>query len=150
MNTRATNCSNSCGSDKISIPLSRQIPIFLVVGTLSVIVDYIAFVGLLELIADSRISKGLSYCIGMLVGFFGNRAFTFQVRGSAWRHATSYAGLYSLTLIANIGTNSIVNSILHLQTLAFLLATGVSTIANFLGMKFFAFREPLTACRSPK
>jgi len=142
MNTQATNCSNPCGSDKISIPLSRQIPIFLVVGTLSVIVDYTAFVSLLEFKADSRVSKGLSYCIGMLVGFFGNRAFTFQVRGSAWRHATSYAGLYSLTLLANIGTHAIVSSIFHLQTLAFLIATGVSTIANFLGMKFFAFREP--------
>ena len=141
MNTRVTNYSNPGGSDKISIPLSRQIPIFLVVGTLSVMVDYIAFVSLLELNADSRVSKGLSYCIGMIVGFFGNRAFTFRASGSAWRHATSYAGLYSLTLLANIGTHSMVNSLFHLQTPAFLIATGVSTIANFLGMKFFAFRE---------
>jgi len=142
MNAQATNCPSPGDSEKIAVRLSRQLSLFLVVGTLSVMVDYVAFISLLELKTDSRISKGLSYILGMVVGFVGNRVFTFQARGSVWRHATFYAGLYSLTLLANIGTNALVNSIFHLQTLAFLTATGVSTIANFLGLKFFAFREP--------
>ena len=129
-------------SQENSNRLSRQIPIFLAVGISSVLVDYLGYLMLPELRTQVSIAKGLSYCMGMLVGFFGNRAFTFRARGSALNQAPLFVGLYFLTLIVNIGANSFMNYAFHSRMLAFLVATGITTIANFLGMKFFAFREP--------
>ncbi|MCY9561263.1 GtrA family protein, partial [Paenibacillus apiarius] len=52
-----------------------------------------------------------------------------------------YIILYSGTAITNILVNHLVLYILAMEGLAFLCATGVSTVLNFLGQKFFVFNN---------
>jgi putative flippase GtrA len=120
----------------------RQIVRFLVVGFVSVGVDLACymFLGTILFFATS-LAKGISYIAGMAVGFVGNKYWTF---GSARRNASepvTYVVLYVVTLAVNIGVNSAVLGFTGWKAPAFLLATAVTTVLNFLGMRLITFRE---------
>lgn len=121
----------------------RQVLRFLVVGGASVAVDLVCYFALTTTLAfPPSVAKCLSYVAGMAVGFVGNKFWTF---GSARRSASeplSYTVLYAVTLAVNIGVNAIVLSITGGWKLpAFLVATGVTTVLNFVGMRLFTFRH---------
>jgi len=125
--------------------IKREAAIFLIVGSLTVLIDFFSYRGLVFYGLETSPAKASSFLIGTVFAYFANRNWTFShnthKKGSAWR----FAGLYATTLTANVGVNKM---ILHFLTgfsfsvqIAFLFATGVSTILNFLGMKFFVFKE---------
>lgn len=122
----------------------RQVARFLVVGTLSVIVDF----GVYTLLTSFAplpwgLAKGISYASGVVVGFFGNKFWTFQSPRRRASEPALYLLLYSGTLLLNIGCNQAALWLLGapLKLVAFLFATGVTTLTNFLGMKYVAFRR---------
>ncbi|MEI6730029.1 MAG: GtrA family protein [Pseudomonadota bacterium] len=125
--------------------IKREAAIFLIVGSLTVLIDFLSYRGLVFYGLETSPAKASGFLIGTIFAYFANRHWTFahknHKKGSAWR----FAGLYATTLTANVGVNKM---ILHFLTgfsfsvqIAFLFATGVSTILNFLGMKFFVFKE---------
>lgn len=125
--------------------IKREIVMFLIVGTLTVLIDFIIYLGLVEVqIMEVDIAKATGFLVGTLFAYFANRFWTFRYNshasGSAWR----FLVLYASTLSANVLINSLALKLLGNTTitfqLAFLLATGVSASLNFLGMKFFVFR----------
>jgi putative flippase GtrA len=122
----------------------RQIARFLVVGGASVAVD-LGFYALLTAVTPLAwgLSKGLSYSAGVVVGFFGNKFWTFESPRRSAAEAAMYLLLYAGTLLLNIVCNQLALSALgpEYKLIAFLFATGVTTIANFVGMKFVAFRQ---------
>jgi putative flippase GtrA len=125
--------------------IRRELLVFLVVGSLTVLVDFLSYRGLLwSGLLDVGIAKAAGFLAGTVFAYFANRAFTFggrtHRRGTAWR----FALLYACTLGANVGINGWVLGMLddyawRVQA-AFLVATAVSTCMNFLGMKLFVFR----------
>ncbi|MEX2114111.1 MAG: GtrA family protein [Pirellulales bacterium] len=121
----------------------RQIVRFLIVGALSVAVDlacYMLFAA--TLFFATSLAKGLSYIVGMAVGFVGNKYWTFGSARRAADEPVTYVALYTVTLAVNIGVNAAVLSVTGGWTLpAFLVATGVTTVLNFLGMRLVTFRH---------
>lgn len=124
--------------------IRKEFAIFLVVGSLTVVVDYmtyrgIVWTGLLEI----NLAKGAGFLTGTVFAYFANRIWTFGARahaaGSAWR----FAALYTLTLLINIYANALMLSVLsgipYPVQVAFVIATGLSATLNFLGMKHFVF-----------
>ena len=124
--------------------IRKELAIFLVVGGLTVMVDYLTYrsivwTGLLE----TNLAKGAGFLTGTIFAYFANRLWTFGARvhaaGSAWR----FAALYALTLLINIYANALMLSVLtglaYPVQAAFVIATGLSTTLNFLGMKHFVF-----------
>lgn len=129
--------------------IKRELSIFLLVGSLTVLVDYLsyrslAWSGLLGI----DIAKATGFLIGTVFAYFANRIWTFghksHASGSAWR----FTLLYAATLGANVFVNALALSVLADVTAAipmsFLLATGVSATLNFLGMKLFVFKSSPT------
>jgi putative flippase GtrA len=125
--------------------IKRELAIFLVVGCLTVLVDFVSYRGLIRFEGmDVDMAKATGFLIGTLFAYFANRLWTFGHKphkpGSAWR----FAALYASTLGANVLINSLALKLFADATiaiqLAFLVATGVSASLNFLGMKFFVFR----------
>ena len=126
---------------------------FLVIGCLSVLMDaliYYVLTNLLNLQLD--VSKAISYLSGMLIGFIGNKYWTFQSNLKTAREPIMYFIVYAATFFINIGCNRAAYSFFHdpqtggmsdqiEKVLAFLIATGITTILNFLGMRFIAFRS---------
>lgn len=122
----------------------RQLARFLVVGSSSVGIDFAVYsllAGGLGWPADG--AKGLSYLAGVVVGFFGNKWWTFESARRSAGEPIAYLALYAMTLLVNVACNWAVLVVLGPQRTgwAFLFATGVTTVLNFLGMKFVTFRR---------
>ena len=127
--------------------IRRELAVFLVAGTLTVLLDFAVYRGLLAWgAADVEVAKGMGFLAGTMFAYFANRHWTFghtaDQRGSAWR----FAGLYATTLAVNVVVNAGFLAALAPSSLnevavsvAFVLATGVSAALNFLGLKFFVF-----------
>lgn len=120
-----------------------QIARFLVIGGASVAVDLAVYAILTAFTPLSwAAAKGLSYAAGVVVGYFGNKFWTFQSASRSVGEPALYLMLYALTLALNIGCNQLALAALGPQFKlgAFLFATGITTVTNFLGMKLVAFR----------
>ena len=72
----------------------RQLSWFLVVGVASVATDLIVYRILANLAGlPLDIAKGLSYWAGVVIGFFGNKWWTFRSTRRSWTEPVSYAAL---------------------------------------------------------
>ncbi|WP_194791197.1 GtrA family protein [Pseudomonas sp. UFMG81] len=115
---------------------------FLVVGSLTVLVDFLSYRGLASagwLPVDW--AKGVGFLVGTVFAYFANRFWTFNAKVPAQGSVGRFVCLYACTLLANIAINRLALSTLGgIVPLAFVLATGVSAVLNFLGMKFFVFK----------
>ena len=118
-------------------------------GLLCVATDlgfYAALAGSLQLSFAS--AKTASYLAGVVVGFLLNKKWTFQSDRTTWAEPVNYLLLYTVTLGVNVGCNSLVLAWYNEQKLlAFLVATGVTTVLNFLGMRLVTFRKGIEARR---
>lgn len=112
---------------------------FLVGGGSAVITDYIIYKILLLINIDVSIAKSISFICGSIVGFIINKLWTFESKKFKKSEIGKYTILYSITAVINSVVNKVVLELLGIQIIAFLCATGISTILNFLGQKFFVF-----------
>lgn len=121
----------------------KQLLRFLVVGSTSVAVDLLVYrlLGATWLSRDA--AKGVSYLAGVVVGFFGNKWWTFESARRSAAEPILYLAVYAVTLAVNVGCNRAALAVLGegRGLWAFLLATGVTTVLNFLGMKLVTFRR---------
>ena len=127
-------------------PLLRQVSRFFVIGGCSAATDFACYTLLLGSFGLSiATAKGISYVTGMVVGFFGNKLWTFQSRRRAVSEPLLYMAWYFVTLAVNMATNGLVLELLGPQATlpAFLAATGLTTVLNFLGLRLIAFRRAL-------
>ena len=130
--------------------IKRELAIFLIVGLLTVLIDFLAYRGLVITgLLSINIAKAAGFLTGTVFAYFANRFWTFNHKshkaGTSWR----FIVLYGFTLSANILINAFVlkmmdNTVVTIQV-AFLLATIVSATLNFLGMKLFVFKEHTNA-----
>ena len=119
-----------------------QLGRFLVVGGLSTIVNYSSFYYLLSQMRWGYIhSASLGFLLGVLVGYYLNKAWTFGVEEANAFVFLKYLSVYIASLISGM-------TFLYFQveTLNFNVypANGTTiaftTITNYVGVKFWAFR----------
>lgn len=118
----------------------REILRFLVGGGSAVVVDFAVYYilkGSIGLIT----AKIISYIAGAIVGFIINKLWTFESKQFKLSEVARYIILYAFSACANTVVNKCVLLLIPSTIFAFLCATGVSTILNFLGQKFFVFRK---------
>jgi putative flippase GtrA len=126
--------------------IKKELTAFIVVGALTVVVDYLTYRGIVWLsLTGTDIAKGVGFLIGSIFAYFANRFWTFNNQehsdGNCWR----FSSLYAMTLFINVSANSLMLSALaefpySIQT-GFVIATSLSAILNFIGMKYFVFHE---------
>lgn len=122
-----------------------QLSRFLLVGSLTVLLDLAVYVALLRLNINVDIAKGGSFIAGTVFAYLANRHWTFAARGG-WQRFVKFIVLYLSTLIVNVGINQAV--LMYMKGWmpefavgsAFLLATAISATMNFIGMRFFVFQ----------
>lgn len=126
----------------------RYILRFLIIGMISVTIDYYVYNFLHSIKITVHLAKGFGYIAGMIFGFVGNKVWTFQSSNKPNTELPLYVIIYACTFGVNIGVNALfldlLNKIDHSNYIingAFLVSTGMSTILNFLGMRFIVFRK---------
>jgi putative flippase GtrA len=134
-------------------PIKRELVIFLVVGLLTVAIDFLLYRGLIYLnlfgLDSVNLAKGLSFIGGTIFAYFANRFWTFNQQTTSSGSVVRFSFVYLIGLLANIAINylsiDLLSNIISIPEytllIAFLLATGVSATLNFIGMKFFVFTE---------
>ena len=131
--------------------IKRELSIFLIVGLLTVAIDFIIYRGITYTnfldIKSIDVAKGLGFISGTIFAYFANSFWTFNQKATD----PSSFGRFILVYLIGLGANVLVNylSISLLASIvlfheynlyiAFILATGVSATLNFIGMKFFVF-----------
>lgn len=123
---------------------NQQLSRFLVTGLMAVGTDFISYMILSNFLAIA-VAKGSSFILGSSVAFFVNKRWTFEDNSDTRAALVHFSILYFCTFFANVGVNHITLAWLPgMKLIAFLAATGTSTVLNFLGMKFLVFTSTNT------
>jgi putative flippase GtrA len=133
--------------------IKRELGIFLIVGLLTVGIDFLIYRGFIYLqpfgLDSVNIAKGFSFISGTIFAYFANRFWTFNQQTTDAGSVFRFVMVYILGLIANIAINYLCIEwfsspalvMEYTLLIAFVLATGVSASFNFIGMKFFVFTD---------
>lgn len=134
-------------------PIKHELAIFLIVGLLTVTVDFLLYRGILYIkpfgFENINATKGFSFIGGTIFAYFANRFWTFNHQIARTYTVLRFIVVYIVGLLANIFVNDLCitwfRTFFNLAEmsiiLAFVLATGVSATLNFIGMKFFVFTD---------
>jgi putative flippase GtrA len=122
---------------------SKEIRYFLIIGILTVLIDYLVYSLSRKLIINTSQAKAFGFISGTVFAFLANRNITFRNHYNILGHLYKFIILYSGTLFINVTIN---NNLLYWLTdfhykvqISFLIATSTSAIINFIGMKYFVF-----------
>lgn len=114
---------------------------FLLVGGSSTLIDFIIYL-LLSMHLDITISKVLSMVVASFFSYMVNKKWTFVYDGK-----TNFNLIfkYIFSQLINISVNTFVNTFIYnwlgLKIIAFVIATGVAMIVNYLLQKFLVFKR---------
>ncbi|MDU5597921.1 MAG: GtrA family protein [Lachnospiraceae bacterium] len=119
----------------------KEVLRFLVGGGTAVVVDFCIYRLLLLFSWNMDIAKMISFICGAGVGFIINKFWTFERKQFVIKEVLKYVALYTCTGVINAIVNRCTLSIINIQIIGFLVATGVSTVLNFLGQKYVVFER---------
>ena len=119
--------------------LKKELKRFIVAGSSAVVTDLGMYYILMSFF-NVNFSKGISFLLGATVSFLINKHWTFEKKEKSFSEVWKFGTLYLVTLGMNILTNHFVLDISNIVIFAFILATGVSTVLNFVGQKWWVFR----------
>ncbi len=122
---------------------------YLIAGASAVSADLITYWLLLPAINPSP-AKAFSFVAGTIVAYTLQKFWTFKQKEHSWPEVTKFISLYSSSLLINVAVNRV--SIYLIETyipqlqpmrfqLSWLMATGTSTVMNYVGQKFWVFKR---------
>lgn len=124
--------------------IKKELLTFLVVGCLTVLIDYVTYRSLSALgLLGTHAAKGISFLTGTVFAYFANRFWTFGTQAHVAGSMVRFGFLYGVTVLVNVSVNALTLNVLSVLSYgmqaAFLVATGLSAMLNFMGMKYFVF-----------
>lgn len=132
--------------------LHRELRYFFCIGLFTTFIDFLVYSFGHHFLPYS-IAKTFSFITGSCFSYLLHKHFTFQQKHHKVKNMARFALLYVLSLILNVSINSgsiiLLTHIMPMSWLshgqilvcAFLIATGVSTVINFSGQKFWVFKN---------
>jgi putative flippase GtrA len=119
--------------------LKKEIPRFIIAGLSAVFTDFISYIALLYFLQHDY-AKTISFILGSIVAFNFNKYWTFKRYLNNKYEIIKFIMLYTTTLYLNISTNRLSLELTDMILLSFVVATGISTMVNFIGQKFWVFK----------
>lgn len=121
--------------------IKKELTKYLVAGVGAVLTDFITY-RLLSFFVPIFVAKSISYILGMFVSFYVNRTWTFESQKKIHHDLPKFVSLYLFSLFLNVTTNHLVLYVFSSAiTFAFLVATGVSVVTNYVGQKYWVFKK---------
>lgn len=124
----------------------RQVLRFAVSGVLATASDASVYAALTHsvLVGQHDPAKACSFVVGTAVAYTLARFWTFADAPARRGQSVGFLALYALAFGVNVGTNHVGLDLGLPAPVAFVVATGFSTVLNFLGQKFVLFRASPT------
>ena len=119
--------------------IRTQVLRFIIVGSLAVLCDFVVYILTYKYIGVD-ISKIISFLSGSIVAYYLNKYWTFDRNKRSFSEKFRFAFLYICTLLINIITNHLILDYSNHISIGFIVATGVSTVLNFIGQKWWVFK----------
>lgn len=128
----------------------KQLGRFVVVGVVATGADAIVYGSLLATLLPDQTgtSKALAFVVGTVVSFVLNKLWTFESTTRDPKQAVAFFTLYAASLLLNVAVNQLVLRVADptlpvtlARPLGFVCATGASMVTNFIGQKFWVFRD---------
>ena len=115
---------------------------FIIIGIIAVSIDAFVYylLGNFEFFSY-EISKRISFICGAAFAFFFNRSYVFQIKHKNISQILGFSILYLISFLCNAFSHDFILNKLSVPTVAFIFATTVSTIINYLGQKFIVFKK---------
>ena len=128
--------------------INKQFRSFFIVGVIAFSIDISFYYFLTSVEVSVNISKGISFLLGTVFGYFVNSIFTFKVLSLKTILFLRYLGVYILSMILNIFINEQVFIFLHksmitdqmVKLFSVIFATICSMIFNFVSLKLYVYR----------
>ena len=121
--------------------LFRQLLSYSSIGFISVLIDGILCIVLSDIFLISKsLSKIISFIVGSVNSFLGNKIFTFRLKSYNYKEPIKFILLNIVSLIANSSTHDFFFKIFD-GFLPFAISTIVSVIINFSGQKLWVFKN---------
>lgn len=123
--------------------MSKTFIRFIIIGLVSTSINYATFYGLYALnILHYASASAVGYCSGLGIGYFFNKAWTFEVEEHSIGGISKYLTTYFASLFLGLGCLAIlVDSIGIPAWFSNILVIGLTTVTNFCGLRFWAFKE---------
>lgn len=122
---------------------------YLISGLTAAGTDLFTYTTLLPWVGPSP-AKTMSFIFATVIAYILNKFWTFNLATHSWPEMLKFAALYSTSLIANVAMNRISIFVIEdrIHTLlpyeyqfSWLVATGTSTVINYIGQKFWVFKR---------
>ena len=128
--------------------INKEFRSFFIVGIIAFSIDISFYYFLTSVEVSVNISKGISFLLGTVFGYFVNSIFTFKVLSLRTILFLRYLGVYILSMILNIFINEQVFIFLHKSMItdqmvklsSVIFATICSMIFNFVSLKLYVYR----------
>ena len=128
--------------------INKQFRSFFIVGIIAFSIDISFYYFLTSIEVSVNISKGISFLLGTVFGYFVNSIFTFKVLSLRTILFLRYLGVYILSMILNIFINEQVFIFLQksmitdqmVKLFSVIFATICSMIFNFVSLKLYVYR----------
>ena len=128
--------------------INKQFRSFFIVGIIAFSIDISFYYFLTSVEVSVNISKGISFLLGTVFGYFVNSIFTFKVLSLKTILFLRYLSVYILSMILNILINEQVFIFLHksmitdqmVKLFSVMFATVCSMIFNFVSLKLYVYR----------
>jgi putative flippase GtrA len=137
----------------------KQLVKFGFIGGLAVLTDLVCYYAFLQVLPDAlfpapvnneAVAKTLSFLCGLSVTYQLNKRWTWRRKDRSNRRLVKFLGLYGVSLVLNVSMNGLFLWILHQYStwswvprkylVAFVGATGICAVFNFVGQKFWIFK----------
>ena len=117
---------------------SKNFMLFLIIGTITVGIDYLVYIFFYNNFFDIAISKCIGFLTGTLFSFFANKNYNYKIKGNTYKYLFYFLLLYLVSMLLNIFINKnlliILSNYLFRIQISFLVATIISATINYLGM----------------
>ena len=128
--------------------INKEFRSFFIVGIIAFSIDISFYYFLTYVEVSVNISKGISFLLGTVFGYFVNSIFTFKVLSLKTILFLRYLSVYILSMILNIFINEQVFIFLHKSMItdqmvklsSVIFATICSMIFNFVSLKLYVYR----------
>lgn len=128
-----------------------QMSRYILCGTISTSFDFFLYVTLSKIGMQIDLAKAIGFLSASVMSYFLNRKFTFKGTESNLAQFISFFLVHCFAMVIDVSVNKGMLIVLSQYidqsrvavALAFIVATGISVIANFSGQKFWVFKSKI-------